>query len=89
MNSGKDIIGKTILALRGIKQKGKETKLQFILFGDAGSFLELTEQDSYDYHDCNDYARVISVHSDETLWKKMLDKDGFDEPDHVGTYPFC
>jgi hypothetical protein len=82
-----ELIGKKIVAFRGHKQKRfgeDQVTLHFILFDDKESYLELREQDKYDYHDCCSSARILDLHKDAEMWQKMFDKDGFEEckPEH-------
>jgi len=66
----KDLIGKKIVALRGIKGKGR-CELKFILFDDKETILEFREQDAYDFHDCSYTAREMTMYADKsTLGKK-------------------
>lgn len=84
-----ELIGKTIAAYRGYKMKNSEVDITFILFDDMETILELREQDQYDYHDCNNSARLLSVSKDKKLWADMFDKVGiFAESTNVGHYPF-
>ena len=85
------LIGKKILAFRGHKTRkfGKDVvQLAYILFDDEKTWLELREQDPYDYHDCCSSARTLDLHSDAKMWKKMFDKDGFEEVVELGYDPF-
>ena len=93
-----ELIGKKIAAFRGVPQrqhdfKGKKipenpkTELTFILFDDEKTFIEFNEQDQYDYHDCNSSARTIHLWEDAAAWKRMMDKEGFEEPTTLA-YPF-
>jgi hypothetical protein len=85
-----DLIGKKIVAFRGLPyqksqyDKKKVTPLSYILFDDKETILELSEQDYYDYHDCSQSARNLTLHKDAKLWKRMFDKEVFAEPDNVG-----
>lgn len=85
-----EIIGKKILCYRGYKMKNKEAvEINFILFDDEETILEFREQDQYDYHDCNNSARVLSVSKNRKLWAEMLNKEGiFAESTRVGYDPF-
>ena len=78
----KELIGKKVVALRGYKTSrfGKDTvTLNFVLFDDGETYLELREQDKYDYHDCCSSARTIDVCKDAKTWKTMMDKEGVEE----------
>jgi hypothetical protein len=91
-----ELIGKKILAFRGYRNEDGAwrfnkplTQLSFILFDDEESYLELQEQDQYDYHDCAGSARLLYLHKDAKTWKQMYDKeDEFDEPTKLGRDPF-
>ena len=79
-----DLIGKKIAGLRGVERKkrfgkGTEVPLTFVLFDDGKTYIELREQDQYDYHDCNPYARCIDLRQDEKLWQRLFNKEGFAE----------
>jgi hypothetical protein len=90
----KDLIGLKIAAFRGYTSKhgyssSKTTPLQYILFDDNKTILELSEQDYYSYHDCSPSARHLDLRQDKNLWQRMFDKlDNFNEPDDLGIYPF-
>jgi len=82
-----DLVGMKIVAFRGqkIKRFGQDTvTLTHILFDDNETYLELREQDPYDYHDCCSSARTLDLYRDGALWQRMMDKDGFEEckPEH-------
>jgi hypothetical protein len=85
-----ELIGKTIVGYRGYKMKNSQSvDIMFILFNDNETILELREQDQYDYHDCNNSARVLNVSKNENLWTEMFNKEGiFAESTNVGHYPF-
>jgi hypothetical protein len=74
------LLGKTIHAFRGRRCKkttyGKETcDFEFILLNDGETYIQLDEQDRYDYHDYSPSARHISVVSHKTLWEIMDKKE--------------
>lgn len=81
----KELIGKKIVALRGIKQKiskySKKTEvpLSYILF-DKPVYLELNAQDEYEYHDCSSSARHVDLYSDEKMWEQLMYDDFYIEP---------
>lgn len=73
-----DLIGKKIVAIKGIKQvrNQKEIEIRYILFDDGKTYLELNEQDYYTYHDCAGWARVIMKYVDKAMWERiMFEKD--------------
>lgn len=90
------LIGKKIIAFRGYPNQDSAwrfnkplTQLSFILFDDQESYLELQEQDEYDYHDSCHSARLLKLRKDAKIWKEMYDKEnGFDEPTKLGCDPF-
>jgi hypothetical protein len=52
------------------------------LFDDKETYIQLDEQNSYDYHDCASSARIISLKQNAKQWQAMFDKqDYYDEPD--------
>jgi hypothetical protein len=70
----KKILGKTVLCFRGFMKRDGKVSLSYILFDDHKTYLQLEEQDRYDYHDCNSSARVIEVREDASMWKALFDK---------------
>jgi hypothetical protein len=89
-----DLIGMKIVAFRGLPYlrtryaKKKVTELQYILFSDKKTILNLEEQDSYAYHDCNTSARDLYLFKDKELWNRLFNKEGYSEPDNLGGNPF-
>ena len=80
-----ELVGKKVVALRAYPPGGRKRScadLAFILFDDGETFLELQEQDKYDYHDCNPYARELRLRKDAEQWKKMMDLDWYVEANH-------
>lgn len=70
------IIGKKIVAIKAFQSdRRKKTGLtpEFILFDDGITYIRLSEQDSYCFHDCSYSARNIYVISDERKWKILHD----------------
>jgi hypothetical protein len=43
-----------------------------ILLNDGKTFIVLSEQDYYSYHDCSSSARHIDVHQDKKAWNSYL-----------------
>lgn len=76
------LIGKKIVAYRGQKTTdSRKIELTHILFDDNETYIELREQDHYDYHDCDNSARRINIWKNEKAWKRLFDKEfNFDEP---------
>ena len=56
------LIGKTILKI--VNYCGSTS----ILFTDLETFIDLTEQDYYDYHDCSQSARILQITQDKEMW---------------------
>lgn len=77
------IVGLKVIAVRGFngeKNVPKYIEPQYILFSDKETYIELAEQDYYDYHDCSSFAREVSVWQDSSRWKQMfLDKQHYPE----------
>lgn len=65
------ILGLTVYSMRGMKTRknAKSAPINYILFDDGETFIELEEQDDYTYHDCSSYAREIHVHKDKERWE--------------------
>ena len=93
-----ELIGKKVVALRGWKEeyshlllKNKKTTyipLSFILFDDEETYIQFTEQDPHDYHDCSSSARHLDLYKNKEQWGKMFNKEGnYDEPTDTD-YPF-
>ncbi len=78
-----ELIGKKIVAFRGFTRK----HLEYILFDDKETFIELTEQDYYSYHDCSQSARHLDLRKNAKTWERLFNKEGFDEPTNLG-HPF-
>lgn len=77
------LIGLTIVDIRGFnstgsKKKGQYILPQYILFADEETLIELEEQDYYAYHDCASSARHICIFKNKTKWKDIYyDKKHF------------
>jgi hypothetical protein len=74
----KDIIGLRVHCLRGEKLKDKRTKskpenteVAYILLDDHKTYIELSEQDYYDYHDCDPSAKLLAVKEDSNRWNEI------------------
>lgn len=69
----KDLIGLTIVAVKGYKiLNSKRVPSEFILFSDGETIMDLEEQDYYTYHDCSSYARVITVSKNKERYDNIL-----------------
>ena len=62
----KRIIG---LKVHGIKTLDKNKEPGIILFDDGETYMELSEQDYFSYHDCATSARHVYVYSDKQMWE--------------------
>ncbi len=75
-----DLVGMKIVAVKGFQTKKQRVKHpqiepQYILFDDCKTYIELEEQDYYDYHDCSTFARHIQVWINEEQWSNIMDDD--------------
>lgn len=69
----KDLIGLTIVAVKGYKiLNSKRVPSEFILFSDGETIMDLEEQDYYTYHDCSSYARTITVSKNKKRYDNIL-----------------
>jgi len=69
------ILNKRVIALKGLKYAYKDSvEVLWILFDDGETFISLTEQDKYDFHDCSNSARQISIGVDEERWKDLMNE---------------
>jgi len=77
MNDLNDLIKKTIISLRGSKRRKnqKDIELEYILFDDGETFIQLDEQDYYDYHDCSTRAREITIYKNSEIWKNIKENN--------------
>lgn len=81
-----DLIGKKILAFRTFMETGN---LDYVLFDDGKTWIELEEQDNYEYHDCSSMARILHVKEDKKIWKMMFNQEGaYHELKNPGYDPF-
>lgn len=72
------LIGKKIFALRGFRHTkyGKSrVGISYILFDDKKTYLELSEQDPCDYHDCCSSARTLELRQDAEVWKRLYKQE--------------
>ncbi len=68
-----DLVGLKIAAIKGTGIEGKRApKIDFILFDDEETYLSFSAQDYYEYHDCNENAREISLIRDKKMWKELM-----------------
>lgn len=78
------IIDKKVVAIKGYNSKWNDkrikhhhTKLEYILFDDGKTFIELEEQDYYSYHDCSHTAREISIQKDKDKWNNIMNSKAY------------
>lgn len=65
-------LGLTVVAFRGHADKRrKSVPVDYILFSDGETYIELEEQDS-SYHDCDKFARRIIVRKSKELWDIIM-----------------
>jgi len=87
MNQLHELIGKKIVAVRGLKRtyeyihdRQPPITAIYILFDDEETRIELRAQDEDDYHDCAESARYLVVTKDNVLWKRIFsDLENFPE----------
>jgi hypothetical protein len=78
-----DLIGLKIVAVKGwvsgveLKKKKPKIPSEFIFFDDGETFISLTEQDPYTYHDCDRMARGMSLIKNKELYDHQM-KYNFD-----------
>lgn len=86
-----ELVGKKIVAFRGLRTPPvmhrnvelapAKCPMSYVLFDDNKTYLEFDEQSKYDYHDCDNSARTITLCHNADMWQKLFDKKGgFDEP---------
>ena len=83
------LIGKKIVAVRGIRNKYADMRnypklasitAEYILFDDEETYIDLREQDYHDYHDCSESARYLDIRKDKDTWKRIFsDIENFPE----------
>lgn len=64
----KRILGLKVLAIKTLTE---DKKPDIILFDDGETYMELSEQDYYSYHDCATSARHIDVCRDKPRWERF------------------
>ena len=72
-----NLIGKTIVSLRGSKRRKnqKDIELEYILFDDGKTLIQLDDQDYYDYHDCSSSAKEIRIYENSEMWKDIKENN--------------
>lgn len=72
-----DILGKKVFAVKGSirpedrRKKNPYISPLYILFDDGETYMELSEQDYYTYHDCSPSARNINVNKNKMFWENI------------------
>tara|TARA_R110000868_G_scaffold177798_3_gene416916 strand:+ start:363 stop:623 length:261 start_codon:yes stop_codon:yes gene_type:complete len=77
----KELIGLTIVAVKGYKEKDarkKNPRIEpvYIFFNDEETYIQLDEQDYHEYHDCSSSARILNINKDKEYYKNMFTWDG-------------
>lgn len=88
------VVGRRVAALRGYEPDlaagHTRVRLEFVLFDDGATFLELDRQDRYSYHDYDPRARVVGLVSDPARWQAMMGCTGEYRATTADTNdPFC
>jgi hypothetical protein len=67
------IIGKNVVSIRGWKERKNQKNIvaEYILFDDGETYIVLSEQDYYCYHDCSISARHIEIRKNKEHWKQI------------------
>ena len=73
MNLSK-IIGLKVVAIKGQKDDYNRVEPKYILFDDKETYIELEEQDKWDYHDCSPCAREIEVYQNREKYSIIVYK---------------
>lgn len=68
------IIGLRVVAIRGVKERKNEksTRINYILFGDGETYIEVQDQDYYTYHDCSPAAKELIVWRNKRQWDRIM-----------------
>ena len=88
-----DIVGKKIVAVKGMKSTDKRIKhqtipLHYVLLDDGETILEFEEQDYYTYHDCSGSARQLSIVKSKNRWKDIMINPAYGDSNVMLEYPF-
>lgn len=62
------IIGKRVVAIKS--WDGGEP--DYVLFDDGETYIQFSEQDSYDYHDCCSRARTVDIYCDKRTYDNIM-----------------
>ena len=75
------LIGLKVSALKHFrrdKRKKRSLRVEYIMFDDGQTYIELQDQDCYTYHDYATSAKHISIMQDPDHWKRMMeDNDSY------------
>ena len=74
MHSLLDVIGKNIVAVKGVRpdRRHKEVPVEYILFSGGEFFCTVDDQDYYSYHDCSTRAKELYIHKDKARWLEIV-----------------
>jgi hypothetical protein len=71
-----DIVGLKVVAIRGWnptpKREPKFVVVEYILFDDNKTYIDLESQDYHTYHDCSTDAKEITVYCDEVRYTQII-----------------
>jgi len=77
----KELIGLKIVAVKGVNyernfsgkiKKKKHIDPEYIFFSDKETYMTLSEQDYYTYHDCSSSARNIDIRKNKEEYKNII-----------------
>ena len=57
-----------------LKQRFK-LELEYILFDDGETIMSFSEQDYYDFHDCDKTARCVKITKDKEQWNRINENE--------------
>lgn len=82
-----DIKGKKVVALKGFRtdmRKKKDFEVFYILFDDGETYIELSCQDYFTFHDCDSNAKNIQTFKDKRFWETLMkDENHYPEADRA------
>lgn len=72
-----NIIGKKVIAIKGIVNSrtykpGDRVWPEYVLFDDGKTYITFEEQDTYQYHDADEDAKIIVVHENKKQWERIF-----------------
>ena len=69
-----DLIGMKIIAVKGFSNvRSKLIEPLYIMFDDGKTYIQLSEQDYYNHHDCSTSARHIDIYSNEIHYNHIME----------------